>query len=120
MRKKLQAVMFLGALAGAALAPSGANAETYHLNLVHSSTVQGTEVKAGGHKMDLKDGQLTIQNGKQMLEVPIIVEEADQTFRSSSVVYKQDRGKYSIEEIQLGGTKTRLVFNSGISADRVK
>jgi len=120
MRKMLQTVMSWGALAGAILTPFGAYAGSYHLNLVHSSIVQGTELKAGDHKMDLKDGQLTIQNGKQKLDVPIVVEKAGQTFRSNTVVYRQDRGKYSIEEIQLGGTKTRLVLNSGISADRVK
>jgi len=116
MQNKLQSVIFWGSLVSAALAPLGASAESYHFNLAHPSIVQGTEVKAGDHKMDLSDGQLTIQNGKQKLEVPVSVEKADQTFRSSMVLYRQDQGMYSIEEIQVGGTKTRLVFNSQISA----
>jgi hypothetical protein len=116
MRNKLQ-LTILGALVGAGLPLSVASAETYHVNLVHSSVVQGTELKAGDHKMDFKEGQLLIRNGKQTLDVPVSVEKAGQTFRTSMVVYRQDRGTYAIEEIQLGGTKTKLVFNSQTSAN---
>ena len=39
------------------------------------------------------------------------VETAEEKFGSTSVRYQNGDGKYRIQEIRLGGTKTRLVFN---------
>jgi hypothetical protein len=101
---------FLIVFAGVAL--SAASAETFQVKLFQSSVVQGTELKAGTYKMDLHDGQLVIKNGKQKLEVPVTVEKAGKNFGATMVHYTEDRGKYSIREIQLGGTKTRVKFGA--------
>jgi hypothetical protein len=100
----------------AVLALSIASAETYRVNLNHPSTVKGTELKAGEYKLDVQNGKAVIDNGKQKVEVPVKVENADQKFGTTSVVYTEENGKRTIHEIQLRGTKTKLLFDSGIQA----
>ena len=95
----------------AALTLSAANAETFRVTLFQSSIGANTKLNAGSYRMDLNNGQLLIQNGKQKLQVPVTVENADQAYPSTRVLYTQENGKYSVREIQLGGTKTRLVLD---------
>jgi hypothetical protein len=90
---------------------SAAGAETFRVTLFQSSLGKGTQLNAGNYRMDLNNGQLIIRNGKQKLQVPVAVENADQTFHSTRVLYTQENGKYSIREIQLGGTRTRVLLN---------
>ena len=49
--------------------------------------------------------------GKTAVETSVKVETADQKFNATSVRYANTEGKYSIQEIRLGGTRTRLVLN---------
>lgn len=106
------------AFTGLALAVG--SAETFHVTLAYPTVVQGTQLKAGNHKIDLQGNQLVIENGKQRVEVPVTVEQVGKTFRSNMVVYSQAGGKYAIQEIQLGHTKTKLAIRNEESADRVK
>lgn len=92
----------------AGLALSVASAETFHVRLFQSSVGQGGELRAGEYQMDLNHDQLVIRNGKQKLLVPVTVENAGQTFHSTRVLYTQENGKYSVREIQLGGTQTKV------------
>jgi hypothetical protein len=45
------------------------------------------------------------------VEANVKVESAESKFNSTSVRYQNGDGKYRIQEIRLGGTKTKLVFN---------
>ncbi len=98
-------------LAFAILALAVASAETYRITLFQPSVVKGTELKAGDYRLNLEGSKLTIVNGKNTVEVPVKVENGDQKFSSTSVRYATDNGKYTIAEIRVGGTKTKLVIN---------
>lgn len=95
----------------ACLTLSVASAETFHVTLFQSSVGKTAQLSAGEYRMDLNNGQLLIRNGKQKLEVPVTVENSDQTFHSTRVLYTQENGTYSIREIQLGGTRTRVLLS---------
>jgi len=95
----------------AVFALAGASAETYKVTLFQPTVVEGTELKAGEYKVDVKDSKVIIANGKQSAEAAVKVESADKKFGSTTVRYANAGGKYSIQEIRLGGTRTRLVFN---------
>ena len=95
----------------AVLALATASAETFKLTLFEPAVVQGKELKPGSYKLDLKDTKLVIANGKTSVETSVKVETADQKFNATSVRYANTEGKYSIQEIRLGGTRTRLVLN---------
>ena len=95
----------------AIMALAVACAETYKVTLFEPSVVQGKELKAGPYKLDLKDTTLVIASGKTSVETTVKVETSEQKFNTTTVRYANKDGKYSIQEIRLGGTKTRLDLN---------
>ncbi|MFN7992136.1 MAG: hypothetical protein U0Q18_00950 [Bryobacteraceae bacterium] len=100
----------------AVLAASVASAETFRVTLVEPSIVKGTELKAGECKFDVKDNAVVIAQGRQKVEVPVTVNTVDKKFAGTRILYDTVSGKYSIKEIQIGGTKTKLTFDSGVQA----
>jgi hypothetical protein len=103
-------------IAFAAAALSIASAETFRVTLVQPTVVKGTELKAGDYEFRVKDNSVVIAKGKQKLEVPVKVENSDQKFSGTKIVYSQEGGKYSIQEIRIGGSKTKLLFEGGAEA----
>jgi hypothetical protein len=91
------------------LALAAANAETFKIKFYQPSVIQGTELKPGEYRMTVEGDKLTVMNGKQAIEAPVKVENADQKFNNTAVRYKSDN---SITEIRVGGTKTKLVFSN--------
>ncbi|MGH9721198.1 MAG: hypothetical protein ACRD8O_13365 [Bryobacteraceae bacterium] len=88
-----------------------AAAKSYSVTLFQPAQVGATELKAGDYRVELKDSKAVITNGKQSVEVEVKVETTQEKFNSTSVRFQNGDGKYKIQEIRLGGTKTRLVFN---------
>jgi hypothetical protein len=93
------------------LALGVASAETYRFTLFQPSVVQGTELKAGDYKLDLQDSKVVIKSGRQSVEATVKVENSETKFTATTVRYTVENGKHSIQEIRLGGSKTKLVFN---------
>ena len=104
MIKKLAVLFAIGAFVLAA-------AETYRVTLFQPTVVQGKELKPGQYKLDLKDTILTIASGKTSVEMKVQVEKCDEKFNTTTIRYATTGGKYAIQEIRLGGTKTKLVLN---------
>jgi len=104
MIKKLAVLFAIGAFVLAA-------AETYKVTLFQPTVVQGKELKPGSYKLGLKDNVLVIANGKESVETTVKVETTAQKFDTTSIRYATGEGKYSIQEIRLGGTKTKLILN---------
>lgn len=104
--------MFKKLAFGFALAAlSVVSAETYRVTLFQPSFVQGKELKPGNYRLNVMDSKVEIVKGKQSVEVPVKVENTGQKAKSTLVRYAGADGKYSIQEIHLGGTDTKLVFN---------
>jgi hypothetical protein len=99
-------------LSFATLALAVASAATTHrVTLFQPSTVNGTELKPGEYKITLKDNKAVITSGKTSVEADVKQETADSKFSSTTVRYRNGDGKYTVQEIRLGGTTTKLVFN---------
>jgi hypothetical protein len=108
-------VMIKQVLTFAFAALSVASAATYHLSLVEPSVVKGTELKAGEYQLNVKENSVVIvKNNKQQVEVPAKVENTNQRYARTRVLYNENKGKISIQEIELGGTTTKLTFDSGV------
>jgi hypothetical protein len=89
-----------------------ASAKTYDVSFNQAVTVAGTELKAGGYRLDLDGDKVVITNGKQSVESPVKVEQGDKKFGLTSVqLSNAANGKMLVQEIDLGGTKTKLVFS---------
>ena len=95
----------------AVLALAVAGAETFKVTLFQPSIVQGTELKPGQYKVEVENSQVTILNGKEKVQASAKIENVDRKFDSTTVRYAMTDGKYSIEEIRVGGTRMKLVFN---------
>jgi hypothetical protein len=93
------------------LALAVASAKTYNIDFDHSVTVAGTELKAGNYRLDLNGDKVVITNGKQSAESPVKVEQGDKKFVATSVQFSNADGKMLVHEIDLGGTKTKLVLS---------
>ncbi len=103
----LKRVSFLFLLLAVAIA----GAKTYSVTLFQPSRVAGTELKPGEYRVEVQDGKVVIRSGKLRVEAPVRVETAESKFSSTSVRYTDTEGAARIQEIRLGGTNLRLVFD---------
>ena len=97
-------------LAFAILGLAAASAETYRVTLSQPSKVEGKQLKAGEYRLNVENSKLTIVSGKQSVEVPVKVQNGDTKFESTAIRYTGTGDKVSIQEIRIGGTKTKLLF----------
>lgn len=95
----------------AILALTVAGADTFRVTLLQPSVVSGQELKPGEYKLDVTDSKVVISKGKTTVEAAVKVEKVDSKFKSTSVRYANGDGKMTVQEIRLGGTTTKLVFN---------
>jgi hypothetical protein len=110
--KLLKFVVCFGAIA-VAFASAG---ERYNVTLHQTTLVSGTQLKPGDYKIEVNGDKATISSGKNSVATPVKVENGDQKFSATTVRYGIAGGNYQIDEIRVGGTKTKLVFDSGAQA----
>jgi hypothetical protein len=104
MTRKL--ILLTVVLAAVALAGN-----TYTITLFQPSQVAGTDLKAGEYRLTVDGGKAVIEKGKQKVEASVRMEDSEERFSSTSVRYATDGGKFKVQEIRLGGTKTKLIIN---------
>ena len=86
---------------------------SYNVSLFVPSTVGATELKPGQYKIEINDQTAVLRQGKVQTESPVKVEEGDRKFATTVVRYGASAdGKSRIQEIRIGGTKTKLVFTT--------
>jgi len=105
--KKALAVMFALGISAAYAASS------YHVTLYKATTINGTQLKAGDVKLELQGDKVVIKQGKTSVESNVTVQNGDHKFDASSVGYAGDSANNQIQEIRLGGTTTKLLFEAG-------
>jgi len=98
----------------AVLALSVASAATFPVSLIEPAVVNGKELKAGDYLLEVKENSIVILKGKKPLaEVPAKIENTSKKFERTQVLYNENKGKFSIKQIELGGTSTRLTLDAG-------
>ena len=107
MPKKLVVIVASLAILSA-LAMAGAG-NTYKVDLYQATVVNGTTFKPGECKVEVRDNQVVLKQGKTSAETTVRVENAGNKFNTTSVGYSEGN---HIQEIRLGGTTTKLVFGS--------
>jgi hypothetical protein len=81
-------------------------ASSYSVTFFQPVVVNGQTLKAGDYKVHYSDNKATIQQGKKVTEVPVKVETSGDKYSATSVRLNGTQ----VEEIRLGGTNTKLVF----------
>ena len=105
MRKTILLILVVLALTGVA------SAKSFPVKLFQPSVVGGAELQPGDYKIEVTDSKVVIRNGGQGVEANVKVETVNEKYSSTVVRYETADGKPRIQEIHLGGTKTKLVFN---------
>jgi hypothetical protein len=87
-------------------------ASSYHFSIFQPSFVAGKELKPGDYKIEVSGDKALIKAGKQTVEAAVKIENGSEKFSETSVRYTTADGKMNVQEIRLGGTSTKLVFNN--------
>lgn len=88
-----------------------ASPKSYSINLYQPAMVGATTLAPGEYRVDVVDQKAVIRNGKIHGEAPVKVESADTRYGTTTVRFLNADGKMHIQEIHIGGTKTKLVFS---------
>jgi hypothetical protein len=94
-------------VAGLALASQ----KSYSITLSQPAVLGSMELAPGDYKVDVVDQKAVIRNGKVQGEAPVKVEDNASKYNTTSVRYANSDGKMRIQEIHVGGSKTKLVFS---------
>jgi hypothetical protein len=91
-----------------------ASGATFTASFVEPVVVNGKALKAGDYEVEVKESSVIIAKGKKpQVEAPAKIENAATKFGRTQVLYSENKGKFSLKQIELGGTTTRLVFPAG-------
>jgi hypothetical protein len=97
----------------ASVALAVASAASYNVTFYQPVMINGAQLKPGDYKLELKDNSMAVlKQGKSVTEVPVKVESDSQKFSRNAV--RMDGEK--LQEIRLGGTSTRVVFEKSGNA----
>ena len=99
-----------------ALVVASAAGSSTKVTLFEKSYIGGEELKPGDYKVEVNGDKATIRNGKQVVEAAVKSETGSEKFSTTSVRYANADGKYKVQEIRIGGTKTTLVFSGEATA----
>jgi hypothetical protein len=102
-------ILFAFVTIGLAVASAASN---YKITLFQPSIVAGKQLEPGDYKVELKEGSAVLTKGKSSVEAPVKTETESAKFSSTSVRYSNGDGKYRVQEIRLGGTNTKIVFEN--------
>lgn len=85
---------------------------THKVTLFQPSWFGDTQVKPGEYKIEVDGEKAVIKGGKNTVETRVKVETNGEKYNTTSVRYQNGDGKYRVQEIRIGGTSTKLVFNN--------
>ena len=89
-------------------------AGNYSVTFNNRVMVNGSELKPGDYKLELKENTAVLKQGKTETEAPVKVQNEGQKFQRTSV---QMNGM-QVEEIRIGGTNTRVIFDKAINSTK--
>src|SRR5262245_19445441 len=105
-------VVLLAVLALCATAGTVTKLGVYEITLSKPTTVSGAVLQPGDYKLSLTADKATITTkaGGSPVETFVKIELVQRKIDTTVITYQSTDAKTVISEIELGGTKTRLVF----------
>ena len=108
-----KALLLVCLLAGMAFA----SAKSFTVTFVQPTTIGGTELKAGDYKCEIQDQKIVLKHGRETTEAAVKVETGARKYSATAVTYANADGKNKVTEIQVGGTKMKLVLEGSAAAE---
>ena len=87
-------------------------ASTYHVTIDNPAWVAGNELKPGDYTVKVDGEKVILKSGKNVVETSAKVEANEKKFDQTTVRMNDENGKEVIQEIRVGGTRTKIVFES--------
>ncbi|SRR5579883_264557 len=106
MKKK-----FLIAIGVAGLSIASAKTKAYSIELFEPAMLGSTALPPGEYRVEVDGDKAVVRNGKLHGEAPVKIENTDTKYSTTTVQFANSDGKMHIQEIHVGGSKTKLVFN---------
>ena len=105
-------VLVLAVLASFAAAGTVTKLPVYEVTLTKPVAISGTVLKPGDYRLALADAKMTMtpKDGGKAVEAPVKIESTSKKFDGTVVIYETNNDKSVITEIDLGGSKTKLIF----------
>jgi hypothetical protein len=103
--------MKLVAIFALMLSSAFAGVPDFTVTFYEPARIAGAELKPGAYRVKVDGDKLIIRNGKKTIEASVRSEQVDAKFKSTSVRYATSDGKFTVNEIRIGGTNTKLVLN---------
>lgn len=100
----------------ATLTMAVASASTHSITIYEKSNLNGAVLAPGQYKMEINGDKLMIKNGKKTIEAAVTVDNNAEKFANTSVRFKSGDGKYTIQEIRVGGTNMKVKINKADSS----
>lgn len=85
-------------------------ATAHKVKIVDPTWVGQTELKPGDYNVQVTGDKAMLKMGKQVLEVPAKMETNSAKFQYTQLGTKSVNGKSQLQEIDLGGTNSKIVF----------
>ncbi len=86
-------------------------ASSYRVTLFQNSEIGGKQLKPGEYKMIVEGDKVVLSQGKNSVEATAKVESSDTKFSSTTIRYSGGESNSKVQEIRIGGTNTKVVFN---------
>lgn len=84
-------------------------ASSFNLNFYQPTVVNGTTLKVGEAKLEIKDNKAIVKQGKTSVEAAVKVESGSNKYLYTTVGYK-DGDNHQIKDITIAGTTTKVIF----------
>lgn len=82
-----------------------------HVTFTQAVVLSGTTLQAGEYRLLIGDAKVTFSLDKQTFDIPAKIATAPKKFDNNEVECTVDGMKTIVHQINLGGTKTFLIFN---------
>jgi len=86
------------------------SAKSYSITLTNPTQAGDVQLKAGDYRMKVEGGMAVFSdvNSNKQFSVPVTVENSDSKFNDTAVITTNQGGVDRIQEIDLGGSHTKL------------
>jgi hypothetical protein len=91
-----------------ALGVTFAASNTYKVEIFQKSMVEGKTLKPGEYKVTFANGNATLKNGKDSIQVPARQENETNKVSETALTYDNNS---NLQEIAVGGTHTKILFD---------
>jgi hypothetical protein len=102
----IKRMLLLVSVVSVAVASAASN---FNLNFYQTTVVNGTTLKVGEAKLEIKDNKAIVKQGKTSVEASVKVESGANKYLYTTIGYK-DGDTHQIKDITIAGTTTKLIF----------